>query len=129
VSRVSLLVLVVSLTLVAQLGCGRPDPAARMSDSAKAREVLVQALDGWKKGETLQAFQGANPAITVVERQWQAGAKLLDYEIAGDGQPVGFDIQFTVTLKTQEGKRSSEKATYIVSTNPKLVVIRSEAGG
>ncbi len=115
--------------LVAAGGC-RPTPAARDSDPAQAREALAQALDAWKKGDSLPTFQGANPALTVVDRQWKAGAKLLNYEL-GAGAPNGFDIQFTVTLTLQDasGKKGTEKATYIVSTNPALVVIRSEAGG
>lgn len=110
-------------------GC-RPTPAARDSDPGQAREALTQALDAWKKGDALPAFQAANPALTVVDRQWKAGAKLLGYEL-GAGAPNGFDIQFAATLTLQDtsGKKTTEKATYIVSTNPALVVIRSEAGG
>jgi len=75
--------------------------------------------------------KGPPPAVTVADRQWHKGIKLLDYEIDGDGKPDGFDVQFKVKLTVQDaaGKKSQEKAVYNVSTSPRLVVVRSEAGG
>jgi hypothetical protein len=108
-------------------GCNppRPDP----SDATVGRETLKNALDAWKKGDTLDAYRQAAPSVTVAERQWQKGTKLLDYEIDGDGQPDGFDVQFKVKLSVQDaGKKSSEKAIYNVSTTPRLVVVRGEGG-
>lgn len=111
------------------LGCGpsRPEP----SDPALGRDTLAGALDAWKGGDTPDGYRAVAPAVTVVDRHWQKGVKLLDYEIDGDGKPDGFDVQFKVKLTVQSaaGKKSQDKATYNVSTTPKLVVVRYEAGG
>ena len=110
------------------LGCGpsRPDP----SDPALGRETLTGVLDAWKSGETPDGYKQAAPTVTVAERQWKLGLKLLDYEIDGDGKADGFDVQFKVKLTVQDaaGKTTKERAVYNVSTTPKLVVVRYEAG-
>ncbi|MFO0799808.1 MAG: hypothetical protein U0804_20235 [Gemmataceae bacterium] len=110
------------------LGCGpsRPNP----SDPALGRDTLKGVLDAWKAGGTPDAYQQANPAVTVAERHWKQGTKLLDYEFDGDGKPDGFDVQFKVKLTVQDaaGKKSQDRAVYNVSTTPKLVVVRYEAG-
>jgi hypothetical protein len=110
------------------LGCGpsRPDP----SDPALGRETLTGVLDAWKNGETVDGYKQAAPAVTVAERQWKLGLKLLDYAIDGDGKADGFDVQFKVKLTVQDaaGKKTQERAVYNVSTTPKLVVVRYEAG-
>ena len=110
-------------------GCGRPTP--QLSDPALSRETLQQALEAWKKGDTLDGYKQAVPKVTVVDRQWQEGVKLLGYEIDGDGQPDGYDMQFKVKLSVQEsdGKQTKTKGTYNVSTSPALVIVRSDPGG
>lgn len=109
-------------------GCGpsRPDP----SDPALGRDTLRGALDAWKGGATPDGYKQTAPAVTVAERQWKQGFKLLDYEIDGDAKPDGFDVQFRVKLTVQDaaGKKTQERAVYNVSTTPKLVVVRYEAG-
>lgn len=109
-------------------GCGpsRPDP----SDPAVGRDTLKGVLDAWKGGDTPDGYKQKAPTITVAERQWKLGLKLLDYEIDGDGKADGFDVQFKVKLTVQDaaGKKTQERAVYNVSTTPKLVVLRYEAG-
>jgi hypothetical protein len=114
--------------LAALVGCGRTAPPA---DPRAAQETLVRALDGWKKGDPLEAFQKAPPAVTVVDPQWRQGVRLLDYELDGPAEPHGFDAQFTVKLWLQDraGKKFKEKAAYTVSTSPARVIVRSEGPG
>lgn len=109
-------------------GCGKEPP--RPSDPAQARDLLRQALDAWKAGDTHDAYRQACPNVTVVDRQWQQGAKLLGYEIDGAGKPDGFDVQFAVALTTADaaGKPAKQKVTYNVSTSPALVIVRSDPG-
>ena len=110
-------------------GCGQSPPCP--SDPALGRDTLRGALDAWKKGETLDGYRRSAPAVTVAERQWRQGLKLLSYEIDGDGKPDGFDVRFRVKLSLQDGggKPSQERAVYNVRTTPRLVVVRTEAGG
>jgi hypothetical protein len=114
--------------LVGAAGCGRSVP--QPSDPVIGRDTLSQVLDAWKRGDSLDAYKVASPAVTVVNRPWKQGVKLIEYEIEGAGEPNGFDVQYTVRLSVLDsaGKKSKEKALYVVSTSPRLVVIHTEAG-
>lgn len=118
-----MLVTIVGLAL-AVMGCGQSAPE---TDNSAACAALREALDSWKQGKSLAAYRETSSS-TIVDRQWEQGVKLLDYTVNGDGEPSGYDVQFTVQLSLhgRNGKRFSEKALYVVSTSPKLVVIRSE---
>jgi hypothetical protein len=111
------------------LGCSQQKTPPKPSDPATGREVLQKALAAWKAGESLEAFRRANPDVNVVDRAWQSGAKLLDFSIDEKTSMNGYDVRFTVQLSLQDpaGRKSAEKATYIVSTSPALVVVHSEA--
>lgn len=106
-------------------GCGPATPNA--SDPAVGRQTLQNALDAWKKGDTFDAYKLAAPAVTVVDRQWKDGAKLVGYEIAPDATPDGYDVQYQVKLdlKDAAGRPSAAKAVYNVSTTPALVIVRA----
>jgi hypothetical protein len=111
-------------------GCASQPPPPAPSDPATARQTLTKVLDSWKAGDTLDAFKAANPTITPVNRPWQQGNKLLDYAIDEKTEMSGYDVQFTVHETLSEGgKKAGAKVTYNVSTTPKLVVVRTEAGG
>jgi hypothetical protein len=122
------LVLAAALALA---GCASQQTPPAPSDPAAAKTTLQKTLDGWKKGDTLDAFKKANPDVNVVDRPWQAGGKLADYEIAAKSEMKGYDVTFDVKLTWSDaaGKKTTEKVTYTVSTTPALVVIRTEAGG
>src|SRR5205823_2129668 len=93
-----------------------------------AQATLREALEAWRKGETRDAFRGSS-AITVVERKWQQGFRLLGYEVIGDGKMSGFDYQWRVRLSLQNanGKKLQEKAVYSVSTSPARVIVRGDS--
>ena len=118
-----------SLVVLLALGCSGQTPPAP-SDPATAKETLRKVLDAWKGGESLDAFKQANPTITPVNRPWQQGNKLLDFTIDETSNMNGYDVQFTVHETLADGgKKAGAKVTYNVSTTPKLVVVRTEAGG
>jgi hypothetical protein len=120
---------VLGLAPVGLFGCSKPPP--KQADAQVAKETLSRALKAWQKGESLDAFRKTPPEVTVVEHQWQKGARLVGFELKGDGQPSGFDHQFSVTLSIQDSaaKKLDEIAIYIVSTSPALVIVRSDEGG
>jgi hypothetical protein len=124
--RITWALLLLSIVVVALLPGCRPEAALASPDQARA--TLREALEAWRKGETAEAFRGSS-SITVVERKWRDGIRLLGYEVIGDGKMSGFDWQCRVRLSLQNagGKRSQEKAVYSVSTSPALVIVRSES--
>jgi hypothetical protein len=113
-----------ALAIILQLGCGQ---TAQQSDPDRARETLRQALDAWQNGETQETLQKQS-SITAVEPSWQAGHRLLEYEILGDGHSSGFDWQCKVRLSLQDagGQSSQMKALYSISTAPARVIVRAE---
>jgi hypothetical protein len=117
--------IMISVAFLSIVGCSET-PA--QSDPSKAKEMIQQVLNAWKSGKTSEEWQQDPSKITAVDRHWQQGTKLLEFEIMGDPQPNGFDQQVVVQLSLQDksGKKFKEKANYSVSTTPKLVIVRIE---
>lgn len=110
---------------IVAVGCSfGPRNAPVVAD--KAREVLRTALDSWKKGEKVDALQKASPPIYVIEPEWQAGARLKDYQLLSDGEEKDAHLYCPVklTLQSAEGEELTRQVTYIISTAPNLTVSR-----
>jgi hypothetical protein len=111
-----------ALAALALAGCGR----AGANDPDDAQAVLRAALDAWAAGRTLDEA-GRETGIVLADPRWQAGDRLVRYEIAAETRPAGFDLTCTadLTFETSKGKPARELATYTVSTRPRRTVIRS----
>jgi hypothetical protein len=114
----------VSLVMIAA-ACSCSSRAAPV-DAPRAREALKVALDGWKKGDAPASFANALPAMTVQDLDWMGGARLLDYQLDGDGKETGPNLHVPVglTIQTPQGKEVKKKVSYIVGTSPILTVFR-----
>jgi hypothetical protein len=114
------------LTLPALVGC-RGKTGAVDASPEKAREALRQGLDAWKSGKTAEAIK-ASDSIIVSDSDLENGAKLLSYDVQGDGASDGFDWQMRVKLTLQDaaGNKSEKNAVYNVNTSPKVVIVRKE---
>jgi hypothetical protein len=97
---------------------------ARAVDAPKAREALRTALDGWKKGDAPASLA---PSLTVQDMEWLSGAKLVDYQLTGDGQDFGVNLHVpvTLTLRTTQGREVKKNVSYIVGTSPIVTVARA----
>jgi hypothetical protein len=116
-----------ALALFALLGCqGKPQPA----DASLARATLQRFLDAWKAGTSADDFEQTSPAVNVNEPLWRDGARLVSYDLEGSEKPAGHDLRFSVKLSLEDssGKKSEQKANYIVSTSGALVIVRGEGG-
>ncbi len=122
-TRIALFGLIVGM--MAALGCEPPRPSP--SDPAVALKTLTESLDAWKRGDSHEAYKQSAPAVTVVDRHWQAGGRLKDFEIHGEPVLDGFDVQYKARLEVVDasGKSSKQKAVYNVSTRPALVIVRA----
>jgi hypothetical protein len=117
------------LTLAAALlaaGCTGSSRATPV-DTSRAREALKLALDGWKKGDSPSSLQLGTPPVTVQDTDWMTGARLVDYQVDGDGRPIeaNLHVPVTLTLRTAQGKQVKKKVTYVVGTSPILTVFRA----
>jgi hypothetical protein len=108
-----------------ELGCSRSFHNAPVNAS-RARETLRAALESWKQGDQVDALQGDDPPIYVVDMDWQAGVKLAAYQIVNDGQEKDAQLFCPVklTLRDPRGKETSKQVIYMIATAPNLVVSR-----
>jgi hypothetical protein len=116
---------VCGLVVTFGLGCSQGFNNAPVN-ADKARETLRTALDSWKKGDKVDALQSASPPIYVIDMEWQAGAKLKDFELTGDGKAMDAQLYCPVKLTVREpgGKEVTKEVTYMISTAPNLTVSR-----
>src|ERR1700730_5531015 len=86
--------------LVCLHGCGKklPDPA----DPNAGRDALTLALNTWVKGGSQDELQKNTPAIYFNEPEWQAGKRLVRYEIKGELEPFGRQLRANVFLSLQD---------------------------
>jgi hypothetical protein len=92
-----------------------------------AREVLVEVLDSWKKGDPPEASLRRSPPIRVTDEEWTAGARLLDYRVDADGREIVGEQSFPLTLTLEaRGQRLTRKVEYHVVTDRTLAVFRQE---
>ncbi len=102
--------------------------AAHAVDPSRARDALVMALDRWKTGGDIKTLSSSTPPITVQDFDWQGGAKLIDYELLGDGQQrdANLNVKVKLTLAGKQGKAKNVEKTvyYLVGTSPSLTVFR-----
>lgn len=117
---------VVLVGLVVASGCG-PEKVP-VSDSQQARSLAVKLLDQWKSGVKSAELPQQSPPIYVSENLWAKGAKLQEYEIVGDGEMLGPNVRFKISLKYSEndGKVSERAFNYLVTTTPALTFFREE---
>jgi hypothetical protein len=119
---------VISLAIaVALLGGCSGSQWGKSVDAERAREVLKTALDVWKKGDMPATLSNNSPAITAQDLDWLGGAKLVNYEVTGDGKSLEANlyVPVTLTLKMAKGKEVKKKVTYVVATSPHLSVFRA----
>lgn len=106
-------------------GCSGGAPNAPV-DAAAAQDALKAALDSWKRGDKPDALQKASPPVFVIDPEWQAGAVLKDYRLAGDGKPMDANLHcpVTLTVRAPNGTEATREVTFIVSTAPNRTVSR-----
>jgi hypothetical protein len=114
------------LAAIFESGCGARISAAPL-DTAKAHQALKTTLDAWKAGADASTLKSNSPAIVAQDLEWLGGAKLLSYEIEGEGTPVDSNLRVPVklTLRTQDGRETAKDVNYLVGTSPALTVFRS----
>jgi hypothetical protein len=115
----------VGAVLPAAGGCSS-GPGHAPVDAGKARETLRAALESWKRGDRSDALQAGSPPIYVIDAEWQAGAKLVEYQVTGDGEGKDAHLFCPVQLTLREpgGKVVKKEVTYVISTAPNLTVSR-----
>ncbi len=118
---------VLGSVVVALVGCG-PSGAANLSlNKDVAHKSLKTFLDAWTSGETVEALQSKSPKIVGHDVSWEAGQKLVRYELGAESDDgANLHVKVELVLGTEGGQESSQSATYIVGTSPVITVFRNE---
>ena len=118
------LYLVCFCSVISLAGCGKPLP--ENVDLEQARQALQTALDAWKAGKSNAELGSLQPPIVMNEADWTNGGRLLDYTMNEKGTLDGRQVRWVVQIKLQDktGKASERKATYIIDTIPRIVIVR-----
>lgn len=111
------------LLCVMSIGCG--GPRGQAVNPATAKEVGKTFLQAWQDGKKVEDLK---PGIIGVDREWNAGKKLVAFEILPDESNQGTRLIMSVklTLKDDKGVESKSTAKYAVSTAPAVTVLRDE---
>ena len=107
-------------------GCGGPVRAKPVRVDL-ARDTLVQVLDHWKSGGSIEELRKRKPEIVAQEFFWTKGMKLQEYRILGDGRPENANLvcEVELTLVAEDGGTPTQKrVNYMVGTDPVLTVFR-----
>lgn len=123
-NRLSIFLLLIPGTALLA-GCESRNPVFEVRPD-QARTTLIAALDGWKVGRTIEDMKAENPSIVVQDVDWMGGQSLEDYELLGDGKPMGANLSIEVRLKLKDpaGKVTEKNVWYLVGTDPVLTVFR-----
>lgn len=117
------LCILTALGLVLLSGCSRGlDPDA---DRDVAAGALRTAMEAWKNGKAPDDLENEQPSIIMNEDDWRTGKRLMDFTV-GDTFLSGRQVRCRVQIKLQEksGKTVERRATYIIDTTPRIVIVR-----
>jgi hypothetical protein len=110
------------------VGCDSSSSGPPGLNQGVANSSLTAALDAWKQGQTPESLQQGSPSIIVVEPQWNAGAKLVSYQVLEPSTSDGSNLHVPVELELEDGAgvKSKLKVQYTVGTSPKITVFAEE---
>lgn len=115
--------LMLALLCVASFGCG--GPRGQPVNTATAKDACKTFLQAWQDGKKAEDLK---PGIIGADREWNAGKKLVAFEILSDEAHQGTQLRMSVklTLKDDKGAESNSTVSYTVSTAPVVTVLRDE---
>jgi hypothetical protein len=101
-------------------------PGAATVDAPRAREALETTLERWAKGDSPADLKAGSPSVVVQDFDWEAGAKLVRFRVVDEGRfdDANLRIPVELTLKGANGRESTRRVTYVVSTSPAITVFR-----
>jgi hypothetical protein len=114
------------VALCAGLAAGCAPQLAESVKPDEAGSALRTALDAWKAGKARADLEKQTPPILMNDLEWGPGTELVEFKMdeAGvmDGRQVRWQVR--IKLKDKSGKVSEKKATYIIDTVPRIVIVR-----
>ena len=111
---------------VSSFGCATRTPTA-VEDSARAKYILVAALEAWKDGQ-VKSLSSRTPPIRFADDDQRAGLILVDYGFKNEeaGIKPFQDVPIVLLLRNRDGRTLTKTAAYQVAVDPVLTVLRSD---
>ena len=108
------------------LGCSTQSPN-QTEDSARAKYILITALDAWRAGKT-KSLTIRNPPIRFADDDQIAGMELVDYELEDESAPIQpfQNVTVILSLKDKHGETIQKDVKYQVGVAHSLTVLRSD---
>ncbi|HEY8504431.1 MAG TPA: hypothetical protein VIL46_07590 [Gemmataceae bacterium] len=122
-----LIPMLIAAGAVAAAGCGGSD-SLRPADAAAARDGLKAALDAWASGESAESLNRRPTPIYMADDDWHRGARLVGYEITGEGSALGVNhcLPVRLSLRDPKGKEIRKEVWYTVATSPVIAISRED---
>ncbi len=112
---------------VAFAGCSQQHRAPDVEPQL-ARSTLIEVLETWKAGGTINELRQRDPEIVVQEFAWSSGHQLQSYELLDTGREEDANLfcEVKLTLVETAGTPPRQKTvTYVIGTEPALTVFRA----
>lgn len=107
-------------------GCGGT-PIPKETDPTKAVTVLKTTLEKWKNGTSIVDLQKETPAVYAADEDWEAGMKLVAFELRDVLDQGGFATRIPVALHIQSPNGLLWKEVeYKVTVREKIVNIMKQ---
>ncbi|MBU6172232.1 MAG: hypothetical protein KGQ60_00415 [Planctomycetes bacterium] len=113
------------ILILTWIGCSQP--RVPVSDLAAAKSMVEKVMESWKSGASIDEFRQSS-GIIVSEDLWKRGQTLLSYQMKGEGEMLGPNVRFRITLSCSDksGKKSERTFNYLVTTVPEKTFFREE---
>src|SRR5262245_62169538 len=107
-------------------GCG--DSLPPETDPVKGREVLKTVLSAWTVGQSMHDLGRQSPPITAYDPDWEAGRKLIMFELDPTDRRAGVDllVKVKLTLEGKDGKPETKTVNFAVAIGAQTVVTRKQ---
>lgn len=114
------------LAAVLLAGCGG-NPKVTPADPQKAAASLQATLEKWKGGASIDALRQEKPAVYAADEDWQAGLKLVSYELRDVIDQGGVTARIPVRLNLQSPNGLLwREVEYNVQTEPVVSIVRQD---
>jgi hypothetical protein len=111
------------VALVFLAGCGFP--SARLDE---AKGYVQQALEVWKNGGKPDELNSLTPPIEFHEAMWNAGEKLVNFEL-GDVRYIDktkvVRCETRLTIRNRKGKERTEAVVYDVTLGSPVKIVNN----
>lgn len=118
---------VLFMPLAILVGCWTAEKPPSVMELERGREAVTTALEAWQQGK-VQELTGRTPPIRFVDDDLVEGCQLISFSLEELNQPNSSinDVRVMLDLRNPQGRTVSRKATYQVSLEPKIAVLRAD---